>query len=43
MPYSEEEIQRYINILHNLTKPPEKETGQKTRCWNCQRDDCFYY
>ena len=41
MIYSEEEIQRYINILHNLTKPPEKETGQKTRCWNCQRDDCF--
>ena len=41
MPYSEEEIQRYINILHNLTKPPEKETGQKTRCRNCQRDDSF--
>ena len=41
MPYSEEEIKRYLDILHNYTKPPEKETGQKTRCWNCQRDDCF--
>ena len=41
MSYSEEEIKRYLDILHKYTKPPEKETGQKTRCWNCKRDDCF--
>ena len=36
-----EEIKKYLDILHKHTKTPEKETGQKTRCWNCQRDDCF--
>ena len=39
MPYSEEEIKKYMNILHNYTKPPEKETSQKTRCWNCCKTD----
>ena len=38
MPYSEEEIQKYISILHNYTKPPE-ETNQKTKCWDCQETD----
>ena len=44
MPYSEEEIKKYLDILHKYTKPPEEEsseTSRKTRCWNCQRDDCF--
>ena len=41
MIYSDEEIKKYMNILYNLTKPPEKETSQKTRCWYCKRDDCF--
>ena len=41
MSYSEEQIKKYLVILHNYTKPPEKETSQKTKCWNCQRDDCF--
>ena len=41
MSYSEEEIKKYMNILHNYTKSPEKEVSRKTRCWNCQRDDCF--
>ena len=39
MCYSEEEIKKYMNILHNYTKPPEKETSRKTRCWNCQETD----
>ena len=39
MPYSEKQIQEYTNILHNLSKPPEKETNRKTRCWNCQETD----
>ena len=41
MPYSEEEIKRYIKILHNFTKPPVEEVSRKSKCWNCQRDDCF--
>ena len=41
MAYSEKEIKKYLDILHNYTRPPEKETGQKTRCKNCQKDDCF--
>ena len=39
MHYSEEEIQKYMAILHNYTKPPEKETSRKTRCWNCQESE----
>ena len=39
MPYSEEEIKKYMNILHNYTKSPENETSQKTRCWNCCKTD----
>ena len=41
MSYSEEEIQKYMTILHNYTKFPEKELSRKTQCWNCKRDDCF--
>ena len=44
MSYSEEQIKRYMEILHKYTKPPEEEsseTSRKPKCWNCQRDDCF--
>ena len=41
MPYSEEQIKRYMEILHKYTKPPEDEVSRKTKCWNCQIDDCF--
>ena len=41
MRYSEEEIKKYMNILHKYTKPPEEESSRKTKCWNCKRDDCF--
>ena len=41
MHYSEKEIQKYIAILHNYTKPPEKEVSRIAKCCNCQRDDCF--
>ena len=41
MSYSEEEIKKYTEILHKYTKPPEEESSRKTKCWNCQRDDCF--
>ena len=39
MSYSEEEIKKYLKILHNYTRPPEEETGRKTRCWNCKETD----
>ena len=44
MCYTEEEIKRYLEILHNYTNPPEEkssEASRKTKCCNCQRDDCF--
>ena len=39
MCYSETEIQKYFDIIQKYTKPPEKETDRKTRCWNCQDTD----
>ena len=48
MQYTEEEIKKYLDILHNYgvqrswdnnTNPPEER--QKPKCKNCQRDDCF--
>ena len=45
MCYTEEEIKRYMEILHKYTKPPEyepKQFGGKAKCCNCQRDDCFF-
>ena len=39
MSYSEDEIKKYLDIIDNFTKSIEKETGQKTRCWNCQETD----
>ena len=39
MCYSEEEIKKYLDIIHKYTKPQEKETDRKTRCWNCQETD----
>ena len=41
MSYSEEEIKKYLNILHKYTKPPEDEVSRIAKCLNCQRDDCF--
>ena len=39
MPYSEEEIKRYLEILHNYTKPPEEEPSRISKCWNCKETD----
>ena len=44
MSYSEEEIKKYLDILHNynnLSEEKSSEVSRKTKCWNCQRDDCF--
>ena len=39
MPYTENEIKKYLDILRSYTKPQEKETDRKTRCWNCKESD----
>ena len=39
MSYSEEEIQKYFEIIQKYTKSPKKETDRKTKCWNCQETD----
>ena len=44
MRYSEEEIKRYLGILHKYTKQTvavPSEVSKKPKCKNCQRDDCF--
>ena len=42
MRYSEEEIKRYLGILHKYTKKELiSEVSRKSKCRNCQRDDCF--
>ena len=44
MCYTEEEIKRYLEILHSYTNPSVEEVSEvsrKVKCWNCQRDDCF--
>ena len=39
MPYSEAEIKKYFEIIKKYTKPQEKETDRKTKCWNCKETD----
>ena len=38
MSYSENEIKKYMNILHSYTKTPDK-TDRKISCSNCQETD----
>ena len=40
MCYSQEEIKKYLEILHNYTKPVE-EISIKSKCVNCQNTDSF--
>ena len=39
--YTEEEIKKYLDILHNVTKQKVESPNRKTKCKNCQRSDCF--
>ena len=41
MTYTEEEIKKYLEILHNYTKKPEEEISIKAKCCNCQNSECF--
>ena len=43
MCYTEDQIKRYLKILHNYTKQPiEEENTRRARCWNCHNSECFF-
>ena len=39
MCYTEDEIKKFLDLIHNLTETVEKETDRRTKCWNCQETD----
>ena len=39
MSYTEEEIKKYLDILHNYKNKTEE--SNKPKCKNCQESDCF--
>ena len=41
MTYAEEEIIKYVEILHNYTSQPVEEVNVKAKCCNCQNSECF--
>ena len=41
MTYTEEEIKKYLDILHNYTCKSEEEFSGKSKCSNCQNTECF--
>ena len=41
--YSEEQIKRYLDILHNYTNQTVDDGYRKPKCCNCQRSDCFLF
>ena len=41
MTYTEEEIKKYLEILHNYTSKPVEEVNVKAKCCNCQNSDSF--
>ena len=43
MIYAEDQIKKYLEILHNYTKKPVEELSRKTKCWNCQNTEFFLF
>ena len=41
MSYTEDQIKKYLEILHNYTKKPVEEV-RRSKCWNCQNSECFF-
>ena len=39
MPFTDNEIKKYLDIIHNYTKSPKNETDRKISCSNCQETD----
>ena len=42
MSYTEEQIKKYLDILHNYTNQTVEDGDRKAKCINCQRSDCFF-
>ena len=41
MVYTEEEIKKYLDILHNYKKPPIQQVSKKAQCLNCPNTEFF--
>ena len=41
MTYTEEEIEKYLEILNNYTSKPVEEISIKSKCCNCKNSECF--
>ena len=41
MVYTEEEIKKYLEILHNYTSKPVEEVNVKAKCSNCENTESF--
>ena len=41
MPYTEEEIKKYLEIMNNYTSKPEEEVSVKSKCSNCPNTEFF--
>ena len=41
MCYTEEQIEKYLEILNNYNKKEVEDVNRKVRCWNCY-SDCFF-
>ena len=44
MSYTEDQIKKYLEILHNYTKKPveEVDVSSRAKCWNCDNSECFF-
>ena len=44
MCYTEDQVKRYLEILHNYTKQSMvEENTRRARCWNCHNSECFLF
>ena len=41
MTYSEDQIKKYLEILHNYTSKPIEESNLKAKCSNCENRESF--
>ena len=41
MTYTEEEVKKYLEILHNYTSKPVEEVNVKAKCSNCENTESF--
>ena len=41
MPYTEEEIKKYLDILHNYSSQPMQQISPNSKCSNCSNTECF--